>query len=80
MSGCVLCPRHCMVMRDNGEKGFCRETDHLRVARAALWRHGRLSIGGKNPASPEKKDRGQYFLQVVISDVCTVRIMICQEA
>ena len=68
-----MCPRHCMVMRDNGEKGFCQETDHLRVARAALHMWEEPCISGE-------KDRGQYFLQVVISDVCTVRIMICQEA
>ena len=47
MSGCVLCPRHCMVMRDNGEKGFCRETDHLRVARAALHMWEEPCISGE---------------------------------
>ena len=47
MSGCVLCPRHCMVVRDNGEKGFCQETDHLRVARAALHMWEEPCISGE---------------------------------
>lgn len=33
---CKLCPRNCVVDRNNGEKGICGQTDRLKVARAAL--------------------------------------------
>lgn len=33
---CYLCPRNCGVDRDQGELGFCRETNEIVVARAAL--------------------------------------------
>ena len=36
MSDCTLCPRDCHIDRADGRKGYCRETDALVVARAAL--------------------------------------------
>ena len=36
MSDCTLCPRDCHIDRAGGRKGYCRETDALVVARAAL--------------------------------------------
>ena len=33
---CYLCPRNCGVDRDHGELGFCRETNEIVAARAAL--------------------------------------------
>ena len=33
---CDLCPRKCLTDRAKGEKGICRQTDKLKVARAAL--------------------------------------------
>lgn len=33
---CRLCPRGCGVDRSRGNRGFCKETEELRVARAAL--------------------------------------------
>lgn len=33
---CKLCPRNCKVNRNQGQKGYCRETSELVVARAAL--------------------------------------------
>ncbi len=33
---CTLCPRNCHVDRINGQKGYCKQTDELVVARAAL--------------------------------------------
>ena len=33
---CDLCPRKCLVDRKKGEKGICRQTENLKVARAAL--------------------------------------------
>ena len=67
MSGCVLCPRHCMVMRDNGEKGFCRETDHLRVARAALHMWEEPCISGEEGSG------------TVFFTGCNLRCVYCQN-
>ena len=36
MTSCRICPRSCGVNRGNGEKGYCGETDRIRIARAAL--------------------------------------------
>lgn len=36
LKDCTLCPRECHVDRTSGGKGYCRETDELVVARAAL--------------------------------------------
>ena len=67
MSGCVLCPRHCMVMRDNGEKGFCQETDHLRVARAALHMWEEPCISGEEGSG------------TVFFTGCNLRCVYCQN-
>ncbi len=36
MGSCMICPRSCGVNRNIGEKGYCGETDKIRIARAAL--------------------------------------------
>lgn len=36
LSDCIICPRECHVNRENGQKGYCRVTSDLFVARAAL--------------------------------------------
>ncbi|HWT76767.1 MAG TPA: 4Fe-4S cluster-binding domain-containing protein [Mobilitalea sp.] len=36
LKDCILCPRECHVDRTQGRKGYCKETDELVVARAAL--------------------------------------------
>ncbi len=36
LKDCTLCPRECHIDRTSGRKGYCRETDELVVARAAL--------------------------------------------
>ena len=36
LSKCTLCPRNCSVNRINGQKGYCKESNELVVARAAL--------------------------------------------
>ena len=45
MKLCVLCPRRCLVNREQGERGYCGQTAELRVARAALhqWEEPCLS-------------------------------------
>lgn len=36
MKECTICPRNCKVDRTKGNRGYCRETDKLVVARASL--------------------------------------------
>ncbi|GAP14059.1 uncharacterized Fe-S protein PflX, homolog of pyruvate formate lyase activating proteins [Longilinea arvoryzae] len=36
LQDCTLCPRNCHIDRTNGRKGYCRESEELVVARAAL--------------------------------------------
>jgi len=36
LKDCTLCPRECHVDRTSGNKGFCKATDELMVARASL--------------------------------------------
>lgn len=36
LTHCTLCPRNCKVNRLEGKKGYCKETDELMIARAAL--------------------------------------------
>ncbi len=45
LNSCGLCPRHCGVNRNNGEKGFCGENAAVRIARASLhlWEEPCLS-------------------------------------
>ncbi len=44
--GCNLCNRNCNVSRNNGKTGFCRETETVRLARAALhyWEEPCISL------------------------------------
>lgn len=44
---CALCPRRCGVNRSAGQKGRCRTTDRLMVARAALHQWEEPCISGK---------------------------------
>lgn len=48
MSDCTLCPRDCHIDRADGRKGYCRETDALVVARAALHLWEEPCISGEN--------------------------------
>ncbi len=36
LNDCTLCPRNCHVDRIKGQKGYCKTTHELIVARAAL--------------------------------------------
>lgn len=36
LSACTICPRECKVNRNEGRKGYCRESAELEVSRAAL--------------------------------------------
>jgi putative pyruvate formate lyase activating enzyme len=44
---CTLCPRECHVDRTKGETGYCRETEELAVARAALHMWEEPCISGE---------------------------------
>jgi len=44
---CTLCPRECHVDRTAGKKGYCRATDELAVARAALHMWEEPCISGE---------------------------------
>ncbi len=47
LKDCVLCPRECHVDRTSGKIGYCRTTDELVVARAALHMWEEPCISGK---------------------------------
>jgi len=47
LKDCVLCPRECHVDRTIGQKGYCKATDELVVARAALHMWEEPCISGE---------------------------------
>lgn len=47
---CTLCPRKCGVNRLAGEKGFCRCSDKVKIARADLHMWEEPCLSGKNGA------------------------------
>ena len=47
LKDCVLCPRECHVDRTAGKRGYCKATDELVVARAALHMWEEPCISGK---------------------------------
>lgn len=47
-SDCSLCPRNCHCNRLNGQKGYCKVTDKIIVARAALHMWEEPCISGEN--------------------------------
>lgn len=48
MEECTICPRNCKVDRTKGNRGYCRETDNLVVARASLHMWEEPCISGTN--------------------------------
>jgi len=48
LKDCTLCPRNCHVDRTRGVKGYCKTTDELVVARAALHMWEEPCISGEN--------------------------------
>ena len=48
LTQCSLCPRECKVNRLEGQKGYCKETNQLVVARAALHFWEEPCISGEN--------------------------------
>ncbi len=68
-SSCTLCPRNCHANRNNRHSltGICHETNHLRLARAALhfW---------EEPCISGKQGSGTIFFSG-----CTLRCVFCQN-
>jgi putative pyruvate formate lyase activating enzyme len=64
---CRLCPRKCQVDRRKGEKGFCGETDVIRVACACLH-------FGEEPVLSGKGGSGTVFFSG-----CTIKCEFCQN-
>ena len=62
---CALCPRQCCVDRRN-VRGYCGETEQVRVARASLHMWEEPCISGSAGS-------GTVFLPVVRSDACFAR-------
>lgn len=67
MSDCVLCPRMCHADRLAGDRGFCKETAELVVARAALhmWEEECIS--------------GEYGSGTVFFAGCNMECVYCQN-
>lgn len=47
LKDCTLCPRECHIDRTSGRKGYCRETNEIVVARAALHHWEEPCISGE---------------------------------
>ncbi len=47
MDACSICPRDCKVNRNLGQKGYCRESGQIRLARAALHMWEEPCISGE---------------------------------
>lgn len=67
MENCNLCPRMCGVNRSIGQRGFCRMTDKLMVARAALHFWEEPCISGENGSG------------TVFFSGCTLKCVYCQN-
>ncbi len=65
---CILCPRNCGINRDCGSKGFCGESNSVRIARAALhfW---------EEPVISGDKGSGAVFFTG-----CNLKCIFCQNA
>lgn len=66
-SACMQCPRRCGAVRSAGKKGFCGETDEVRVALACLH-------FGEEPLVTVHGGSGTIFLTG-----CTLRCAFCQN-
>jgi len=66
-SSCSLCPKKCNVNRNNEIKGFCRESNRMRIACACLHQ-------GEEPPLIGKKGSGTVFFTG-----CTLKCSFCQN-
>lgn len=68
LSNCILCPRNCQTDRTAGGKGYCGESDTVRIARAALhfWEEPVIS--------------GEAGSGAVFFTGCNLKCIFCQNA
>lgn len=64
---CRLCPRSCNVIRKEGIRGFCGETDKIRISRAALHMWEEPCISGEEGSG------------TVFFTGCNMRCVFCQN-
>ncbi len=64
---CNLCPRNCRINRKKGKRGICKETDRIRLARAALHMWEEPCISGKSGSG------------TVFFSGCTLHCVFCQN-
>lgn len=67
-NNCILCPRNCGINRDRGSKGFCGESNSVRIARAALHFWEEPVISGDNGSG------------AVFFTGCNLKCIFCQNA
>ena len=67
MKICTLCPRNCGADRENGQLGFCGQTNEVKVARAALHNWEEPCISGKNGSG------------TVFFSGCSLKCVFCQN-
>ena len=67
MKKCRVCPRNCVVDRDEGKIGYCGETNQIRVARTSLHQWEEPCITGK-------KGSGTVFFSG-----CNMKCVFCQN-
>lgn len=67
LKNCTLCPRNCHADRTNGKRGYCRVTDELIVARAALHMWEEPCISGEEGSG------------AVFFSGCTMGCVYCQN-
>ncbi len=67
LSACTLCPRECKVDRKKGEKGICRATNTIRIAKA-------VPHFGEEPPVSGTKGSGTIFFSF-----CNLRCCFCQN-
>lgn len=65
---CILCPRNCGINRNCGSKGFCGESNSVRIARAALHFWEEPVISGDNGSG------------TVFFTGCNLKCIFCQNA
>ena len=67
LNECVLCPRRCMINRNNGEIGFCKAGNKFKIAKAYLHMWEEPPITGVNGS-------GTIFFSN-----CNLRCLFCQN-
>ena len=67
LNNCMLCPRNCGINRNNGEVGFCKANNQIKIAKAYLhmW---------EEPPITGKKGSGTIFFSN-----CNLRCLFCQN-